>query len=79
MPCKDKVSKAEILLKINGVALPFVDVLRHMHGQWDRAVDRAALVHVHEKFDDKTSHIYTLLDELKDRLESTLGVSQDAE
>jgi hypothetical protein len=74
---RDKITGAKISLMINGVALPFLDVLRRFHEQWDVVVQKAALEHVKEQFEDKTSAVFTLLDDLKDRLEATLGVPRD--
>ena len=76
---KDKIAGAAILLMINGVVVPFLDVLRRFHSQWNHIVKQTAIEYMSEQFGEKTSDIFALLDELKSRLETTLGVNDGCE
>ena len=76
---RSRVEKAKIRLTINGVDVPFLQVLRCFHADWDRIVKKTAAGLVEEEFGQRTADIYALLDDLKLRLQDRLGVSDETD
>jgi hypothetical protein len=71
------IEKAEICFTINGVQVPFLDVLHMFYQQWDRIVKANAVEMVQNKFSHSTADIFNLLDDLKRRLEKAVGTSEE--
>jgi hypothetical protein len=70
---REKIEKAAICLTVNGVQLPFLAVLRRFHEAWERIINAEAVRLLEEKFSISTSDIFTLLDDLKQKLEEAVG------
>ncbi len=73
---RDKIVKAEVCLTFNGAQVPFVEVLRRFHAQWDSIVQAEAHRLLDEKFSDRTSDIFSLLDDIKDKMMKSVGASE---
>jgi hypothetical protein len=71
---RDRVSAARIRLTINGVDVPFLQVLRRFHADLDRFVKETAVGLIEEEFGQRTADIYALMDDLKLRLRDRLGL-----
>lgn len=54
---RDKVTGAKICLTINGVQVPFLETLRHFHGDWERVTREGAAELLEEKFSGLTGEI----------------------
>ena len=76
---RESIEKARVYFAINGVQIPFLPVFKRFHGDWIRITRAEAVRLVEEQFSDRTSPIFDLLDDLKGRLESQLGVPKDEE
>jgi hypothetical protein len=74
---EDRHKTVPVKLEIGGIEFPFVEAMRTSYTQWNSIVESRARELIQERFESKVDPILLLLDDLRTKLNHTIGSKED--